>query len=212
MRVLHLTDRLSARGGADWHLLGVIRAQVRDPGRDGGPAAVTLAVGKMDNTVAPPCPTERAACLSARDERPAEAALRPLVRKVAPDLLHLHNVVNPAVLEWAAGAGLPALATVQDHRAFCPGRGKWTASGQVCDAPLCRKRCRECFTDQGYFDAIYALTRRRLGALARLDALTVLSDYMKRELVAAGVPPRQVRVIPPFVHGLADRPTSSSSE
>ena len=144
MRVLHLTDRLSARGGADWHLLGVIRAQVRDPGRDGGPAAVTLAVGKMDNTVAPPCPTERAACLSARDERPAEAALRPLVRKVAPDLLHLHNVVNPAVLEWAAGAGLPALATVQDHRAFCPGRGKWTAAGQVCDAPLCRKRCREC--------------------------------------------------------------------
>jgi len=197
VRILHLADRLSARGGADWHLMGVLRAQVRDL----PPGSVQLAAGRSDGTVEPPCEVEVVGLLGAREEE-RDDPLHALLARARPDLLHLHNIVNPRVLEWAAGAPLPALATVQDHRFFCPGRGKWTLGGDRCHEPLRRARCASCFTDAGYFEAIYDVTRRRLRALGELDALTVLSSYMKRELVDAGVPARRIHVIPPFVHGL----------
>jgi glycosyltransferase involved in cell wall biosynthesis len=94
--------------------------------------------------------------------------------------------------------------TIQDHRFFCASRGKWTAAGEVCRRPLQRELCSECFEDQGYFRETHALTERRLAAARRMR-LTVLSRYMREELVAAGVSAAQVHVVPPFVHGLDPR-------
>jgi glycosyltransferase involved in cell wall biosynthesis len=91
--------------------------------------------------------------------------------------------------------------TVQDHRYFCPGRGKWTARGHVCRDTISRHACAACFDDAAYFEDVYALTRDRLAALHGLRVV-VLSEYMKRELCAAGLAPARVRVVPPFVHGL----------
>jgi len=65
--------------------------------------------------------------LEARLRGPAD--LGSVAASFRPDVIHLHTVVNPAVLEWAAGRS--ALITVQDHRYFCPTRGKWTAAGTV---------------------------------------------------------------------------------
>jgi glycosyltransferase involved in cell wall biosynthesis len=92
--------------------------------------------------------------------------------------------------------------TVQDHRVFCPGRGKLKVDGSVCDEPMSPQLCAGCFDDAGYFDRIYARTQERLAAVRRMRRVTVLSGYMKRELTAAGVAPERVHVIPPFVHGL----------
>jgi hypothetical protein len=64
LRVLHLTDWLSDRGGAHRHLLGVVEA-LRDAGH-----AVFLAAA--------------------------------VAGELAPDPVHVHTVVNPNVLEWAA--------------------------------------------------------------------------------------------------------------
>lgn len=191
MRVLHLADRLSDRGGADWHLRGVIEAQVA------AGLAVELAVGRRESTA--PCPLTELPGLGARTREPVQ--LSPLLDRVQPELVHLHNLVNPAVLEWAAQQRLPALVTVQDHRCFCPGRGKWTATGEVCREPMDRARCASCFSDPRYFDEIYRLTEQRLAAIRQLT-VTVLSHYMKGELVRVGVPEERVEVIPPFVHGL----------
>jgi len=195
MRILHVNDRLSQRGGADWHLLGVIQAQLR---RWGG-EAVRLVVGRLDGTWPPPCPTTELAGLDARTWTPV--GLEALVDALRPDLVHLHNVVNPWVLTWACSSARPRLMTVQDHRCFCPGRGKWTASGDVCREPR-GSRCAECFTDRVYFEEIDRLTGQRLDALRRLPALTVLSSYMEQQLVQVGVPAGRIHVIPPFVHGL----------
>ena len=104
------------------------------------------------------------------------------------------------MLEWAASRP-NALLTVQDHRFFCPTRGKWTLSGEVCRRPMMREVCASCFEDQAYFRGVHALTERRLLAARRLP-LTVLSRYMREELVAAGASPRRVHVVPPFVHRL----------
>ncbi len=185
MRILHVADRLSDRGGAYTWLLGIVEAlRARHD--------VWLAVGQ-DDGVPHPCRVLVRPGLASRTA--ARFELDDLA--AAADVIHLHNVMNPALLEWAAGQP-NALLTVQDHRLLCPGRGKWTLAGQVCRRPLAREPCASCFEDAAYFEEIHALTERRLAAARRMP-LTVLSRYMREELVAAGVPAAHVHVVPPFV-------------
>ena len=191
VRILHVADRLTDRGGAYTWLLGLLDGLATDH-------EVRLVVGEADFSVRAPCPVDVRPGLEARTEAPFE--LDDLAKDFAPDVIHVHNVVNPSVLEWAARHGGTVL-TVQDHRFFCPTRGKWTLSGEVCRRPMTREACASCFEDAGYFDEVHSLTERRLLA-ARQMPVTVLSRYMREELVAAGVPPRGVHVVPPFVYGL----------
>ena len=51
MRILVLTNRLSLRGGADWHLLGVIRELLRQH-------QVHLVIGRHDGTAQVSCSVE----------------------------------------------------------------------------------------------------------------------------------------------------------
>ncbi|HUL78093.1 MAG TPA: glycosyltransferase [Vicinamibacteria bacterium] len=191
MRILHLADRLTDRGGAYAWLLGLLDSLAVDH-------EVRLAVGEADFRVDAPCPVDVRPGLEARTEAPVD--LDDIVGDFAPDVVHVHSVVNPSVLEWAARR-TGTLLTVQDHRFFCPTRGKWTLAGEVCRRPMTRELCASCFEDPAYFREVHALTERRLLAARRMP-LTVLSRYMREELVAAGVPPRGVHVVPPFVHGL----------
>ena len=191
MRILHVADRLTDRGGAYTWMLGVVEALAEDH-------EVRLVVGEDDGAVTPPCPVEVRPGLEAREASPVE--LDELVLEFAPDVVHVHNLMNPTALEWAASRP-NALLTVQDHRFFCPTRGKWTLAGEVCRRPMMREVCASCFEDPAYFRGVHALTERRLLAARRLP-LTVLSRYMREELVAAGASPRRVHVVPPFVHRL----------
>lgn len=189
MRLLHVADRLTSRGGAYSWMLGVVEALSGDHEQ-------RLVVGADDGSAAAACAVTVRAGLESR----GASSVRLDDLAAAADVVHLHNVVNPAVLEWAAGRR-DTLLTVQDHRFFCAFRGKWTAAGQVCRRPLTRELCASCFADGAYFREVHALTERRLAAASRLP-LTVLSRYMREELVAAGVAPQRVHVVPPFVHGL----------
>ena len=132
-------------------------------------------------------------------ESAATPGLDAVARAFEPEVIHVHTVVNPAVLEWAAARG--ALITVQDHRYFCPTRGKWTAAGKVCSVHMAPEDCAACFDDEAYFRDVYALTAARLAAI-RTMRIVVLSHYMKKELMAAGVCEDAIFVVPPFVHGL----------
>ncbi len=189
MRVLHVVDRLGGRGGAEEHLRAVVAKLVEGGDR------VRVAAGTAP--VEPGFETVLVPGLDSREEWPV--ALERAVAEFDPDVLHLQNVTNPAVLAWAAARG--GVATVQDHRFFCPGRGKWTASGERCLDAMGPGLCAGCFDDEAYFRKVLGLTERRLRALRGLEVV-VLSRYMKGELVAAGLDPARVHVIPPFVHGL----------
>jgi len=191
VRILHVADRLTERGGAYTHLLGVLEAL-------GNAHENTLAVGVDEGTARARARVVMAPGLEARG--PAAVDLAGLADAVRPDVVHVHNVVNPAVLEWASARGR-SLLTIQDHRFFCPTRGKWKTSGAPCREPMAAEVCASCFDDDGYFREVLNLTRRRLAAAASLPVV-VLSRYMRDELTLAGVAPDNVSVIPPFVHGL----------
>ncbi len=191
MRILHLSDRLTDRGGAYWHLLGVIAHQL-------GEHEVRLAVGQSDSGVAAPCETFRVAGLEARSRIPVD--LSDVVRPFAPDIIHVHTVMNPEVLEQVGAIhNVRKVLTVQDHRYFCPGKGKWTEEGDICAEPMTETLCKKCFHDESYYHDILELTSSRLRALAGFE-LVVLSRYMKCELEAVGL--TSIHVIPPFVYGL----------
>lgn len=199
MRILHLSDRLSERGGAYQHLLGVLEMQAA-AGHE-----LLLAAGRADEGVSAPCPVRQVAGLDARTA--ADAELDPLAASFRPDVIHVHTVVNPSVLRWAGARR--SVITVQDHRYFCPGRGKWTLAGERCGVALAPVACAACFEDEEYFQDVWTLTRERLQALRSLQVV-VLSRYMRDELSAAGLDPARVAVIPPFVRGLG-RATSRVS-
>jgi glycosyltransferase involved in cell wall biosynthesis len=191
MRILHVADRATDRGGAHWHLRAVVERLA------GMGHHVHLAVGEVDPDARAPCPVHVVAGLEARERRPVD--LSAVLATVRPDVVHLHTVVNPGVLEWASR--LPAVVTVQDHRYFCPARGKWMAQGHVCREPMDVRGCAVCFDDEAYFGEVYALTQERLRAVRALPVVA-LSRYMKDELVGAGVRADRIAVVPPFAHGL----------
>ena len=147
-----------------------------------------------------PCAVSLVPGLEARSRQACGPALDALASRLRPDVIHVHTVVNPDALAWAADRG--AVMTVQDHRCFCPTRGKWTRAGQPCRERLSPQGCAACFEDEAYFREVFALTSERLAAVQRLCRVIVLSSYMRAELQAAGVAKERLVVIPPFVHGL----------
>lgn len=192
MRLLHLADRLTDRGGAYRHLLGVLERLAPEH-------ELLLAVGRDEGHAGAPCPVTLVPGLDARTAVPV--GLEEVAAAFRPDVIHVHNLMNPEALHWAA-ATRRAVITVQDHRYFCPTRGKWTTQGAVCRDTLREDVCAACFDDASYFREIHALTVRRLAALRRMPRVVVLSRYMKQELAAAAVLADRIYVIPPFVHGL----------
>jgi len=193
LHVLHVHDRLSWQGGADIHLLALL-AQAS------GELRCSLAVGRIE--AGPRLPRDvslhRLRGLGGRVQEGVKAARRlvALAARLRPDLLHLHNIVQPEVLSAACALG-PVVATVQDHRSFCPGRGKLLPTDLPCLRPL-SARCASCFEDPEYAAWITALTRRRLQALGGCARLVTLSPYMADELQAAGLCASRLRVVPPF--------------
>jgi glycosyltransferase involved in cell wall biosynthesis len=138
-------------------------------------------------------------------KRDVAPQLDELLESFEPDVVHVHNVMRADVLAWAAERG--AIATVQDHRSFCPGSGKLTLAREVCREPMSSALCAGCFEDRGYHERIQRVTEDRARALRDMRALTVLSHYMSGELVGIGVDAARVVVIPPFVHGLDTQAT-----
>ncbi|RLB47621.1 MAG: hypothetical protein DRI90_26125, partial [Deltaproteobacteria bacterium] len=128
-----------------------------------------LAVGRDDGSAARACGIQLVPGLAVTSGRRDVAnPLSSLATTFHPDVIHLHNALGPAALQWAADQG--AVATIQDHRSFCPGRGKWTADGQPCRQAMSLTGCAECFEDEAYHRTICELTTTRLAALKRMKA------------------------------------------
>lgn len=189
---MHIATRLSERGGADQFLLGLMEELSTQHEQ-------VLVVGKVDPDTTSPCPVHVVPGLDSsgiHDEIVNLTRLNELITKYEPDLLHIHNLMHPDILTWASQH--TSLLTIQDHRYFCPGRGKWTLANEPCTEVMTEDRCRKCFSDSAYFETIMKLTRSRL-AVAKRFTIHVLSNYMRTQLVQAGCDPRKIHVLAPFV-------------
>jgi len=131
--------------------------------------------------------------------------LRRIVRRVRPDLIHIHNTRNADLVQLAAHLR-PAIRTVHDHTVFCPGLNKLYADGGVCDRPMgewCLEKYHQggclCFRHPTPEIARHFLkrSRRLLRVHHGLKKLIVGSAYMKNELERVGVPSDRI-VLNPF--------------
>jgi glycosyltransferase involved in cell wall biosynthesis len=136
-------------------------------------------------------------------------ALRALIRREQPRLLHAHNtfpLISPSVFSTAYGLGIPTVLTLHNYRSFC-------ASG----IPMRNSRpCTECLDRKSVFPALrYGCYRgsrvatlplatmiglhRRLGTWQRyVDAFIALTSFQRDKVVAAGLPAERVHVKPHF--------------
>jgi glycosyltransferase involved in cell wall biosynthesis len=189
MRLLYLTDRLSHRGGAPHHLLDVIQAMAHRH-------TVTVAAASIDRDVHLPTGVvfQKLGGLRSVVSRDNGLGGLPSLLKDA-DCVHIQNVMNPRAIDMVTTQ--PCVVTVQDHRVFCPGPGRTLPTGRQCDLPMGDQACTQCLSEVEYRQRMLALTAERRDAIARASQVIVLSDYMSRELTAAGL--SSVVVIPPPV-------------
>jgi glycosyltransferase involved in cell wall biosynthesis len=137
-------------------------------------------------------------------ERGAVARLDALIRELRPDVIQVNDVADPALLELVAASGRGVMM-IQDHRAFCPGPGKVLPDDRPCRQPM-GPACLGCFDDPDYARRMIDLTARRLAALKGMARVTVLSRYMRDELIGAGLAPGRVVHLPPIIDGLPREP------
>jgi glycosyltransferase involved in cell wall biosynthesis len=190
MRITYVSDRLSARGGADAHLRQVIAWAVAS-GHD-----VACCVGRIEPGVEPLSGVGVHVVRGLAAATASGARLAGLQKCLdGADVVHVQNIMNPVALRRIAATGR-AVATVQDHRVFCPGMGKTLPDGSRCAEPFERADCGRCLPDAAYRGRTVALTMKRRDALCGMRRV-VLSRYMSDELEAAGL--GSVEVIPPWV-------------
>lgn len=191
MRILLLTDRLDARGGAIayWTELLTALSERHD---------VQVAAGQGSPERLPRwpegVPAIRVRALAEAGAGEGDlAGLEPLFSRA--DVIHVQNLMSPRALQLAVDTG-KAIVTVQDHRLFCPGPGRTLPDGSRCTAPFQRADCAACLPEDDYRQRMLTLTAARLEA-TRGARITVLSSYMAEELALVGL--RGARVLPPPV-------------
>ena len=176
MRLLYLTDRISHRGGAQHHLLDVIRAMAEEH-------EVVVGAAAIDSEVHLPTAVETHKVGGLRSRKKSLDALQPLLQWA--DIVHLQNVMNPRAIEVASES--PTVVTVQDHRMFCPGPGKTLPSAGPCSHTMNDSACALCIPDAERRNTQLALAEATQVAIKNADRLIVLSTYMARELENAGM-------------------------
>ena len=132
-------------------------------------------------------------------------------RELEPDVVFLQTARNPAALAALAEVA-PVVRFVHDHTLFCPGLNKYREYGELCEKPLgleCLSRywlkggC-VCFKKAGHSSHVIQPLRelfakqRELAIHKKAAALVTNSEYMRGELVRAGMDPARVVALPMF--------------
>lgn len=138
--------------------------------------------------------------------------LRQLIERLSPDVILVHHIESSDVLELFCSLRPTVQFVHVPSRFICPGRGKFYANSHVpCHRPFgpycliapyrhgCGSRRPWTILSNSW------LTRRWIAAAQHLRRILVASEYMKRELIAVGIPEEKIVVNPLFVSsGAAD--------
>jgi glycosyltransferase involved in cell wall biosynthesis len=137
------------------------------------------------------------ALLQTFDPRVYRAVLAEL-RRVQPDLVHVHNVSGATLAPFVAchRLGVPVVLTLHDHWLLCPNNMLYRGDGSVCDPAVTPSACAQCFKRYDFWADI---PRRRqvLEWLVRHVCLLISPSRRLVELhTAAGYACDRFRVVP----------------
>ncbi len=130
-------------------------------------------------------------------------AVRRELRRLKPDILHIHNVSAATLAPFTAGQaeGIPMLNTLHDLWRLCPNNMLYRQDGSFCDPRTARQGCRSCFRRYDYWGAV----PKRRSIIAKLTAsvrfLVSPSQALLDRHVEAGYAPERFRMIP---YGVAE--------
>lgn len=120
------------------------------------------------------------------------------LRRVKPDLVHVHNVSGTTLAPFLAcrRLRLPVVLTLHDHWLLCPNNMLYRLDGSLCNVSTSSRTCSRCFRRYDFWANIPG--RRRL--FARLVAGVRLFVSPSQKLVdlhvAAGYDRSRFRVVP----------------
>lgn len=136
-------------------------------------------------------------------------ALRQLILRERPDLMHVHNtfpLISPSIFSAAHGLGVPTVLTLHNYRCFCA-NGIPLRDNQPCTRcldrrsvlPALRYGCyRSSRTATLPLAAMIAL-HRSLGTWQNhVDAFIALTSFQRDKLIGAGLPEQCVHLKPHF--------------
>jgi glycosyltransferase involved in cell wall biosynthesis len=216
MRILHISEHYAPVGGAETYLLGVLDELDRR-----GHENVVLYRREHPRTVQ----TERAAhCVPRDDNVGARGAgvrrIRELIFDESPDVIYLHLVYDPTVIELAASLR-PTAAYMHNMHPCCPGLAKYfRRTHSICHYAYDPFRCalnvylRRCASAR-HPRSVYRILRRtelQQEAYGQVDALLVASSFMSALFVQNGLGAQAGCEIIPYFVNVPDRPEQARTE
>jgi glycosyltransferase involved in cell wall biosynthesis len=135
----------------------------------------------------------------------SKRAMRRLLDRERPDVVHVHNLyplISPSVLDACREAGVPVVMTVHNYRLTCP-NGLHMVRGKVCEECLgghemrcVANRCEGTLLKSlGY--ALRNVVARKAGLFRRnVTMYAALTEFQRRRLIDAGYPAERIAVVP----------------
>jgi len=162
--------------------------------------------------------TSRALMFSSWGRR-AYARVRRELRRLRPDVVHVHNfwwALSPSIFLAAKAEGVPTVMTLHNYRLICPG-ALLMRGGRVCEVCLGRTPWRgvprACYRRSAAQTALVARmidSNRRRGTWHRyVDAFIALTEFSRQKFIEGGLPAGRIHVKPNF---LADDPGPALGE
>ena len=200
MKVVHVNEHLSIRGGVETYLhallpqlqaVGVDCLYVYDKGEGASPFR-TERVPQIGRAAFGANPT-------------VYRRLLQLLQDEQPDVVHVHNIQNVGVLQACLTYG-PTILTTHDYRFICPASNFFfKRTREICTRPCvgpgclwatARKRCMTLRPSHApYF---YYRARWAIGNAKRLSAVVAPSEGTRKRLLAAGFESSSLTVVPYF--------------
>lgn len=138
-------------------------------------------------------------------------AMRALLAKIRPDLVHFHNtfmLISPAAFSICKNMGIPVVLSLHNPRLLCPA-STFFRQGSACSECVGRTVSwpgimHACYRNSHVQTALVAAmvtTHRLLRTWEnQIDRYIVFSEFYKEKFIQGGLPPEKISIKPHFVH------------
>ncbi len=131
------------------------------------------------------------------DDPPVTAAYAAALDRLAPDVVHFHNLHNlgAALIDQTAARGIPSWFTTHNYWLVCPRAYLMTGEGTICAGPGDGRRCATCTGGVVREDYARRLAEIRARVSRGVTGVLAVSEAVRRTLLGAGYPAELVDVV-----------------